>query len=93
MSDIRIIYHRESLLQSIASDFISTGMLFAFVSMGVWLDSTAMQWLGAIVGFLWLISFGSRKLKNATFLSTDAVRAHLDKIDAESIPSHAEPAQ
>ena len=81
----KLIYVRESLAQSIASDLISFGMLGAFMSIGLFLDSTAMQWLGAIIGFFSLISRASRRLKDSTFYSTDEVRAYLDKLDAEEI--------
>ena len=52
MSKQEIIIIRESVVQSIVKDVFTIGGLIAAVALGKWIDSNALQWIGAIMLFL-----------------------------------------
>ncbi len=68
MSDkeTHVIVLYETVLQSWARDAGSFAMIFGVIGVGVVLDSSAMQWLGAICAFLALIGRASGKTKRLT---------------------------
>ena len=74
----KVIVIHETVLQSY---LIDTSTLFLFVSLigiGVYLESTAMQWVGAIVGFFTL---GGRISRNGRKTIAEA-RKFLDDLEA-----------
>lgn len=46
-------------LECLFNDICSAGVPMSLMGAGVWLDSSAMQWFGFIIGMLWLISRSS----------------------------------
>lgn len=56
MSDTQIVYIRETLWRSVASDCVTLLTLVSMIGLGVLLKSEAMQWVGAIVFFLSLMA-------------------------------------
>lgn len=50
-----IILLHETVLQSWVRDASSIVMFIALIGIGVYLESAAMQWVGAILGFLTII--------------------------------------
>lgn len=75
----KVIILRETLWQSILSDTYTFAMCFALILPGVWLDSSAMQWMGAGMFMLSIITKASAKAKRMTI---DQARAKLDEIEA-----------
>lgn len=74
-----IILIKESAAQSLISD-AGTALLFAFlIGLGVWLESDAMQWVGALVGFTSVLARTSRAGRR---LSVREARQRLDEIEA-----------
>lgn len=61
-----------------------TGLALTMAPIGVGIagDSTAMQWLGFVMGILILLVAAKADADRHTFSSTAEARAHLDKIDA-----------
>lgn len=80
MTDTEVIIIRESLGESIAKDVASVAALTAAVSLGVWLESSAMQWIG---GVLWIIAIVSRLLRllKDKRMSIEDARAFLDELE------------
>lgn len=80
MTDTEVIVIRESLGESIAKDVSSVAALTAAVSLGVWLESSAMQWIG---GVLWIIAIVSRLLRllKDNRMSIEEARAFLDELE------------
>lgn len=73
-----VVIH-ETTLQSWGRD-ASTFVLFAaLIGLGVLLDSSAMQWMGAIVGF---IAVCARTRPNVHRVDANGARRLLDKIEA-----------
>ena len=74
---IRIAH--ESLKDSILSDVFTFAMLAALIGLGVLLDSSAMQWVGAVMAFLGVFSKAARRLP---LMTLDEARHELDRIEA-----------
>lgn len=73
-----VIILRESAAQSLISD-AGTALLFvSLIGLGVWLDSNAMQWAGALVAFLSVLARSSRFGRR---LSISEARQCLDDIE------------
>ena len=52
MDQVKIIVIREPVVLSILRDCVTFALFVALIGIGVWLDSAAMQWVGAIIGFM-----------------------------------------
>lgn len=79
MSKTEIIVIHESIAQSWARDLSTLALFSGMIGIGIALDSSAMQWVGAIIAFgaMWArVSGASRKM------STAEARNRLDEIDA-----------
>lgn len=79
MSASRIIVIRERFAESASKDVVSIGLLLAVVGIGIWLNSQALQWVGAV---LWIISVLARVL-GRTNLTIPEAQAQLAKWAAE----------
>lgn len=73
-----IILLRETWPQSWLRDASTLALFVALIGIGVLLGSTAMQWTGAIVGFLTIITWAGR---HRTHLTIDQARARLDELE------------
>ena len=81
MSKTEVIVIRETVTQSIVSD-AGTFLLFAgLISLGVFLGSNAMQWVGAIVGFICMLGKVGGQTKRLTLAQA---RRRLDEIEADA---------
>lgn len=76
-----IIILHETALQSWMRDASSVVMFVALIGIGVYLDSSAMQWVGAILGFLTIIGKASA-LHNKSKIMIEQARMKLAAIDA-----------
>lgn len=59
MNKVKIIVIRESLLESYAKDFGTLALFLALVSIGIALESAALQFVGAFVGTVIMLTWAS----------------------------------
>lgn len=76
-----LILIRESAKESWVRDLSTFASLVGLIGIGVWLDSSAMQWIGAILGFLSILSRASDLRKRST-MTIEQARAKLDEMEA-----------
>jgi hypothetical protein len=79
-SDTVILVH-ETILQSFARDAGTFATIAGLVAVGVFLDSTALQWIGAIMGFCAVIARASGTVQRSRMTVAQA-RTKLDEIEA-----------
>lgn len=79
-SDTVILVH-ETILQSFARDAGTFATIAGLVVIGVFLDSTALQWIGAIMGFCAVIARSSGTVQRSRMTVAQA-RIKLDEIEA-----------
>lgn len=56
------------------------------IAIGIVCDSSAMQWVGFILGIIMLLATAWQSADKTTFKGTAEARAYLDKIDAGTAP-------
>lgn len=78
-----IIILHESMWQSLLSDAGTFAMCAALIAPGIWLDSAAMQWIGAIMFMIAVLSKASMKGKRKTLAEA---RAFLDDLERAGQP-------
>lgn len=78
---IEVIIVHETVLQSWVRDASTAALFIVLVGTGALLDSSAMQWVGAAVGFGTVIS-RSISAGNNSRMTVDQARKRLDEIDA-----------
>lgn len=76
-----IIILHETTVQAWVGDASSVVMFVALIGIGVWLDSSAMQWVGAILGFITIIGKAVSR-QNKCKMTIAAARVRLDEIEA-----------
>lgn len=79
MKEQTIIVLRETVAESLISDLGTFLTAAAIIGLGVYLQSSAMQWTGAVVFFLLAIGRSARKRQEKTIAQA---RAYLDELDA-----------
>lgn len=73
-----VIVIHETVLQSYLVDS-STFLLFAaLIGVGVYLDSSAMQWVGALIGFITMAG----RISRLNRMTIEQARKRLDAIEA-----------
>lgn len=77
---VRVIVLHETPFRSWARDASTFALFVALILVGVALDSEAMQWAGAIIAFLAVLS---RARGKAVHMSIPEARAFIDEIEAE----------
>jgi predicted MFS family arabinose efflux permease len=77
-----VIFLHESVGASFVKDVVSVGMLIGAVGVGIYLDSTVLQFVAAVMWLLVIFANGFREMKNHTF-SIEELRARLDEVEAE----------
>lgn len=82
MSKHEIIIIHETPLQSWKRDASSVTGFVALIGIGWLLDSSAMQWVGAILGFLFIIG-AAFKLGRDNRMTVEEARKRLDEIEAK----------
>lgn len=75
-----IILLHETALQSWIRDASSVVMFIALIGIGVYLDSSAMQWVGAILGFLVIIGKAINHQNNSK-MTIHQARERLDALE------------
>lgn len=81
MAEQKILLVHESFAQSVMKDVISAVTLLSMVGVGVWIDSSAMQWVAGIIWLLWMVGKSASYAKNSVF-SFDAARKRIDEWEA-----------
>lgn len=81
-TDTVILVH-ETVLQSLARDAGTFATIASLVAIGVFVDSAALQWIGAIIGFCSVIARSSGAMQRARMTVAQA-RTKLDEIEARS---------
>lgn len=80
MADRQIMIIKESARESWLRDTSSVVSFVALIGIGIVLDSSAMQWVGAILGFIVILDRANRLFKNNRFTIEEA-RKRLDEIE------------
>lgn len=62
MAETKIIFIHESVLGSIASDLVTGAILAGLIGLGVFLESSAMQWAGFLLVGMSIIGRASRMM-------------------------------
>ena len=75
-----VIVLRETLAQSVWSDTVTVSTGFIFMLPGYFLESAAMQWVGALIFFLSVLGRATGK---ANRMTPDEAIAHIQAIKAE----------
>ena len=75
--DLKLMVIRETWAEHILRDLTTFATLAALCGLGVIVGSTAMEWLGAGLGFVLLLSRAVRVKERHTFTVEEA-RAYLD---------------
>lgn len=81
MSKAEIIVVHETVLASYLKDFGSAAAFAAVCGVGILLDSQPLQWIGAVVWIVAMMSAASRTINNER-LTVEAARQRLDEIEA-----------
>lgn len=76
-----ILLIREDWLQSWLRDASTFALFLALISIGVFLESAALQWVGALIGFFHIDGNARRMLKRDSLTIPEA-RAKLDELEA-----------
>lgn len=79
--DKELILVRESLAESVARDAVTFATIGGLVAIGVALDSSALQWVGALMGFAAACVRASGMRKRCTYTIAEA-RKRLDELEA-----------
>jgi len=77
-----IVIVDDRLWMSAGRDAVSFAVFFAMVGLGVFLQSSAMQWVGAMLWFLWIISKAASVEKRFKKTIPEA-RAYLDMLEGK----------
>jgi len=73
-----IIVIKETLPERLASNAITFAFFVAFIGVGWLAESAALQWVGAILGFITLYRRASNSIARLTI---DEARAKLDELE------------
>lgn len=79
MSNTKVVIVRETLRESILTDTYSLLMVFAMVLPGYLLGIEPLQWVGAALFMIWLLSAGSGKYTKRRTIAE--ARAYLDELE------------
>lgn len=80
-TEVIIIHERAGT--SWRRDMSSVVAFVALIGIGVLLESSAMQWIGAVFGFVTILA-NVRRILNDNRMTTDQARKRLDEIDREA---------
>lgn len=80
MNKTEVIILHETAGQSWKRDTSTLVMFVSLIGIGVYLESPAMQWMGAIIGFITICSRSMRMIKDNR-MTIEQARALLDKLE------------
>jgi len=73
-----IIVH-ETILKSVVVDATAFALFLSLIGVGWFLNSNAMQWVGAIIGFITIVAQSSVRTKRCTIAQA---RKKLDELES-----------
>lgn len=79
MSNTKVVIVRETVRESILTDTYSLLMVFAMVLPGYLLGIEPLQWIGAVLFMIWLLSAGNGKYTKRRTIAE--ARAYLDELE------------
>lgn len=77
-----VLVQKESVLTSWLRDASTLALFVGLIGIGVYLESSAMQWSGAIIAFICSLAWASGEKKSSTY-DIDGARAELDRLEAD----------
>lgn len=80
MKEEMVVIVDNRLWQSLGRDIATLGTFVSMIGLGVFLQSSAMQWVGGLIWFLWVIGRAAIVEKKARMTIPQA-RAFLDKLE------------
>jgi hypothetical protein len=86
MADREYIILRESPMESIIKDVGSVVSLSAAVWLGVYLQSTALQWIAGIIWIFVIVGAVTKYFRDNSYQTLDAARRRLEQLAAERDP-------
>ena len=75
-----VIIINETVWESWQKDIVSFGSLIICIAVGVYLDSSALQW---IAGFMFILMLLTRALAQTKRLTIPQARKRLDELEAQ----------
>ncbi len=80
MSNKEILIIHETIAESVISDLVTLGTLSTIIALSVYIfESEAMQWVGAIIFFIWLLSRASEHRKGMGYRTAQELANYLSK--------------
>lgn len=79
----KVIMLHESVAQSWARDASTFALFACLIGVGVVLDSSAMQWTGAMIGFITV--FARAASSRSESMTISEARAFLDALEEEGV--------
>ncbi len=79
--EITIVIISERVRDSLAKDIGVFALFVSLIGIGWLIGSTALQWVGAIIGFITILAWAARIRKENRFTVSEA-RKRLDEIEA-----------
>ncbi len=80
MSDKEILILSETVAGSIITDLVTITTLSAIIGLSVYVfESEAMQWVGAVIFFIWLLSRSSHIIKCRGYLTPQKAANYLSE--------------
>lgn len=83
MSKREVILIRETLRDSVIRDLTTVICFVAMIGIGVWLDSSALQWIGAFLGFIAIMSRSINLMEKSRY-SIEEARRRLDELERQA---------
>lgn len=82
MAETKFLIVHETVLQSVAKDLISAATLLSMVGVGIWANSSALQWAAGIIWILSMFGKSANLSKQNTVHSFAAARRKIDAWEA-----------
>ena len=76
----KVIIIRETLAESLLSAAISFVSLTSMISVGVYLESSAMQWVAGIIWMLWIVG-RSQSLMSRSIMTIQQAKEFLSELE------------
>lgn len=82
MKKNKIIIIKESAIESWLRDASTLALFVVLIGIGIFLESSAMQWIGAIIGFFVVISKSAIYMEKRSY-TIDEAEAEIQRLKAE----------
>jgi hypothetical protein len=82
MAEPKLLIVHETVAQSIIKDAVSAFTLLSMVGVGIWVDSSALQWVAGLLWVLWMLGKSINMSNRNVVHSFSAARKKLDAWEA-----------